>query len=166
MYIPKTLHEENVHNSCLMGLIFSISWRVTPKKIKMLMGIWIFQKRFQKYRFQVGVWSQNLRFSYFSFALILKRIFKPKKRLEIFILFVWLDFSKDFQPNLEFFAKFDIFILFVWLDFKRIYCQIWRFSQNLRFSYFSFGLILKGFTAKFEGFRKNFDFQLFIWPDF
>ena len=32
MYIPKTLHEENVHNNYLMGLIFSTSWRVAPKK--------------------------------------------------------------------------------------------------------------------------------------
>ena len=32
MYIPKTLHEENVHNNYLMGLIFSTSWRVAPTK--------------------------------------------------------------------------------------------------------------------------------------
>ena len=42
MYIPKTLHEDNVHNNCLMGLIFLTSWRVALKKIKFLMGIWIF----------------------------------------------------------------------------------------------------------------------------
>ena len=42
MYIPKTLHEENVHNNYLMGLIFSTSWRVGPKKKKFHMGIWIF----------------------------------------------------------------------------------------------------------------------------
>ena len=42
MYIPKTLHEENVHNNYLMGLIFSTSWRVDPKKKKLLTGIWIF----------------------------------------------------------------------------------------------------------------------------
>ena len=41
MYIPKTLQEENVHNY-LMGLIFSTSWRVGPKKKKFLKGIWIF----------------------------------------------------------------------------------------------------------------------------
>ena len=42
MYIPKTLQEENVHSNCLMGLIFSTSWRVAPKKKKFLTGIWIF----------------------------------------------------------------------------------------------------------------------------
>ena len=42
MYIPKTLHEENVHNNYLMGLIFSTSWRVDPTKKKFPMGIWIF----------------------------------------------------------------------------------------------------------------------------
>ena len=42
MYMPKTLHEENVHNNYLMGLIFSTSWRAGPKKKKFLMGIWIF----------------------------------------------------------------------------------------------------------------------------
>ena len=42
MYIPKTLHEENVHNNYLMGLIFSTSWRVGPTKKKIPMGIWIF----------------------------------------------------------------------------------------------------------------------------
>ena len=40
-------------------------------------------------------------------------------KFEIFILFVWLDFSQYFQPNLEVFAKFEIFILFVWLDFLK-----------------------------------------------
>ncbi len=39
---------EKVHNNYLMGLVFSTSWRVAPTKIKFLMGIWIFQKRFQK----------------------------------------------------------------------------------------------------------------------
>ena len=42
MYIPKTLHEENVHNNYLMGLIFGTSWRVALTKKKFLMGIWIF----------------------------------------------------------------------------------------------------------------------------
>ena len=42
MYMPKTLHEENMHNNYLMGLIFSTSWRVDPKKKKFLTGIWIF----------------------------------------------------------------------------------------------------------------------------
>ena len=42
MYIPNTLHEENVHNDYVMGLIFSTSWRVAPKKKKFLTGIWIF----------------------------------------------------------------------------------------------------------------------------
>ena len=38
MYIPKTLHEENVHNNYLMGLIFSTSWRVGPRKKKIPYG--------------------------------------------------------------------------------------------------------------------------------
>ena len=38
MYIPKTLHEENVDNNYLMGLIFSTSWRVDPKKKKIPYG--------------------------------------------------------------------------------------------------------------------------------
>ena len=78
MYIPKTLHEENVHNNCLMGLIFWTSWSVAPKKIKISMGIWIFQKKFQKYR-------------------ILGSSLDPK--FEIFTLFIWFDFLKDFKPK-------------------------------------------------------------------
>ena len=42
MYMTKTLHEENGHNNYLMGLIFSTSWRVGPKKKKFSMAIWIF----------------------------------------------------------------------------------------------------------------------------
>ena len=38
MYMPKTLLEENVQNNYLMGLIFSISWRVAPKKKNSLWG--------------------------------------------------------------------------------------------------------------------------------
>ena len=34
MYIPKTLHEENVHNNCLMGLIFWTSWGPDQEKSK------------------------------------------------------------------------------------------------------------------------------------
>ena len=45
MYIPKTLQEENVHNNYLMGLIFSTSWKNLLRKIKFLMGIWIFYIR-------------------------------------------------------------------------------------------------------------------------
>ena len=40
--------KEKVHNNYLMGFIFSTSWRVALTKIKFFMGIWIFQKRFQK----------------------------------------------------------------------------------------------------------------------
>ena len=43
MYLPKTLQEENVHSNCLMGLIFSTSWRAAPTKKKFLMGIWILE---------------------------------------------------------------------------------------------------------------------------
>ena len=38
MYISKTLHEENVHNNCLMGLIFLTSWRVAATKKKIVWG--------------------------------------------------------------------------------------------------------------------------------
>ena len=34
-------------------------------------------------------------------------------KFEIFILLVWLNFLKDLQPNFEVIAKFEIFILFV-----------------------------------------------------
>ena len=40
--------EQTVHNNYLIGLIFWKCWRVALKKFKFLMGIWIFQKRFQK----------------------------------------------------------------------------------------------------------------------
>ena len=38
MYIPKTVQEENVHSNCLIGLIFSTSWRVAPTKKKIPYG--------------------------------------------------------------------------------------------------------------------------------
>ena len=51
MYILKTLHEENVHNNCLMGLIFSTIWRVAPTQKKIPYGdldFWNFvYKRFR-----------------------------------------------------------------------------------------------------------------------
>ena len=34
MYIPKTLHEENVHNNYLMGLKCWTNWSVDLTKIK------------------------------------------------------------------------------------------------------------------------------------
>ena len=34
MYISNTLQEENVHSNCLIGLIFSTSWRIAPTKKK------------------------------------------------------------------------------------------------------------------------------------
>ena len=52
MLIPKTLHEENVHSNCLMGLIFSTSWRVAPTKTKMR----------KKTKIAVGVYPQDLPF--------------------------------------------------------------------------------------------------------
>ena len=58
---------ENVHNNYLMGLIFLTSWRVVPNKIKFIWGYEFFKKLFKSNRFQVVVWSQHLRFSYFSF---------------------------------------------------------------------------------------------------
>ena len=50
MYMPKTLHEENVHNNYLMGLIFSTNWRVGPKKKKSLWGSGVLEFCTQKYR--------------------------------------------------------------------------------------------------------------------
>ena len=50
MYIPKTLHEENVHNNYLMGLIFSTSWRVDPTKKNSLRGSGFLEFCTQKYR--------------------------------------------------------------------------------------------------------------------
>ena len=70
---------KNVHNNYLMGLIFWKCWSVALKKFRIFMGIWIFFKTFQKYRFHVVVWSQNLRFSFFSYGLIFKRISSQKK---------------------------------------------------------------------------------------
>ena len=68
-----------MHNNFLMGLIFWKCWRVALKKFKMHMGIWIFQKPFKSNRFQIVVWSQNLRFSYFLFELIFESIYSQKK---------------------------------------------------------------------------------------
>ena len=50
MYIPKSLQEENLHNNCLMGLIFWTNWRVDLKKIKIPIVIRFFEKWVQKYR--------------------------------------------------------------------------------------------------------------------
>ena len=63
---------KNVHNNYLMGLIFWKCWRVTLMKFKIRIRIWIFQKIFRSNGFQVVIWSQNLRFSYFCLALFLK----------------------------------------------------------------------------------------------
>ena len=71
MYIPKTLHEENVHNSYLVGLIFSTSWRVAPKQNQNLYGDMDLNKKVSK----VSVSGSSL---------------EPK--FEIFILFIYLDF--------------------------------------------------------------------------
>ena len=34
MYLSKTQQEENIHNNCLMGLIFWKNWRIDLTKIK------------------------------------------------------------------------------------------------------------------------------------
>ena len=57
MYIHLSLHEENVHRQ--VG--------VFPHEKKIPYGDMIFKKSFKSNRFQVVVWSQHLRFSYFSF---------------------------------------------------------------------------------------------------
>ena len=44
MYIPQSLQEENVHNNCLMGLIFWTNWRVDLTKTKIPEGRTIFWK--------------------------------------------------------------------------------------------------------------------------
>ena len=68
MYIPKTLQEENVHNNYLMGLIFSTSWRVDPKKKNSLRGSGFFEFCMQKYRIlRKKFLSEILVFSGISF---------------------------------------------------------------------------------------------------
>ena len=80
-----SIWRKNVQNNYLMGLIFSTSWRVATMKIEFYMGIWFFKKHFESHGFHVVVWSQNVRFSYFSFGLIFQRIL-AKKRLVLHIL--------------------------------------------------------------------------------
>ena len=68
MYIPKSLHEENVHNNYLMGLIFSTSWRVDPKKKNSLRGSGFFDFCTKKYRIlRKEFLSKILVFSEISF---------------------------------------------------------------------------------------------------
>ena len=59
MYIPKSLQEENVHNNCLMGLIFWTNWGPDQQKSKHHFHM-IFKKTFQKYRFLVVFLNQAL----------------------------------------------------------------------------------------------------------
>ena len=42
MYNLKPLHEKIVYINCLMGLIFSTSWRIAPTIVKIPRVIWIF----------------------------------------------------------------------------------------------------------------------------
>ena len=48
MNIHLSLQEKNGHNNYLMGFIFWKCWRVLLKKIKIRMGIWIFQNEDKK----------------------------------------------------------------------------------------------------------------------
>ena len=94
MYIPKTLHEENVHNNYLMGLIFSTSWRVDPKKKKnSLWGSGFFEFCTQKYRIlRKGFLSKILGFSEISFkGISFGKLTPPhvfEKHFEFFRIFV------------------------------------------------------------------------------
>ena len=47
MYIPKSLQEENVHNNCLMSLIFWTNWGPDQQKSKTQLSQ-DFQKHFPK----------------------------------------------------------------------------------------------------------------------
>ena len=61
------------------------------RKLKSLWGYVFFRKLFKSNRFQVVVWSQNLRFSYFSFGLIFKRI--SSQILRFLLNFRFFNFS-------------------------------------------------------------------------
>ena len=81
--------KKNVQANFLMGLIFRTSWRVAPTKKNPLWGSGFLQFWVPKYmNYYRRIHGKILRF-----------------------------FLKDFQPNLEVFAKIEIFTLFVWLDF-------------------------------------------------
>ena len=73
---------------------------------------------------QILRYSQNLRFSYFSFGLNLKD-FQPN--FEVFVIFVLVEFSQDLPNNkiyLDFFAqKIEILLLFFGVNF---FCNITR----------------------------------------
>ena len=71
MYIPKKLHEENVHNNYLLGLMFSTSWRVDPTKKNSLWGSGFLEFCTQKYRIlRREFLSKILVFSENSFKVI------------------------------------------------------------------------------------------------
>ena len=82
----------------------------SPTKKKFLMGIWFLKKGFKSNRFQVVVWSQNLRFFLFRISSQIWR-FSPKLRYLRFFLFrissqIWrfsqklrFSFLKGFQAK-------------------------------------------------------------------
>ena len=112
---------KNLHNNYLMGLIFSTSWRVAPKKIKILMGIWNNKKKtFQKY----PISGNSL---------------EPK--FEIFF--------KGFPAKFGGFRKNWDFHIFRLASFLKGFPSKFRGFRKIR-DFYTFGLawFLKGFTAK------------------
>ena len=94
MYIPKTLQEENVHSNCLMGLIFSTSWRVGPKKKNSIWGSGFFEFCMQKYRIlRKEFLSTILWFLEFSFKGISFVKFTPYTFLSKILSFPGISFK-------------------------------------------------------------------------
>ena len=80
MYIPLLLYGGK--SAQLVSYGFNIrnkSEGCPHEKKNSLWGYGFFKKGFKSNRFQVIVWSRNLRFSYFSFGFIFKRSSSPKR---------------------------------------------------------------------------------------
>ena len=74
MYIPSFLYEAKCAQQLSYGFNILDKLKFPARKFKILWGHEFFKKLFKSNRFQVVVWTQNVRFSDFSFGLILKRI--------------------------------------------------------------------------------------------
>ena len=82
MYIPLLLYGGKIAQQLSYGFnIHEVLLGLSSRNLKYLWGYGFLKRGFKSNRFQLVVWSQNLRF-----------------------------FSKDFQPNLEVFAKIEILI--------------------------------------------------------
>ena len=104
MYIPKPVHEENVHNNYLMGLIFSTSWRVDPTKKNSLWGSGFLAFCTQKHRIlrkeflrKLLVFSEN-SFKGISF-LKLTPLYFFEQKIEFFSNFDQRDFFWKIDPG-------------------------------------------------------------------